>query len=340
MHLYFPGSADIGISLHSSSSGLDLPMKVVDMLGCSLPVLALDFPCLDELIIDGRNGLTFSDAAGLERCLETVLGDFPNADNWLRRNVEEDTAFPTADDATPALSDRALLKTPSSSPHLGSEGRDGLSAPVSPHNPSFTLLASPMLPNFTSRQNADTLRSSSEESSARKRKHDTWRGNWKRVVRPLLLYDDDDEASRSHSRRAAMSAPVSSFSFSRKRSRLRSKDVTVKARTSEDSSRAPLLDKQLSRHTSSMSEGDAVGATRSSLVPRNESRGSHVSGASGPKEDFGNLRRRKKSEGSGAFMSGRTLSSHMSPHEQSEEVPMKEGARGPLPKIAVSDHGS
>lgn len=69
------GSADLGVSLHTSSSGVDLPMKVVDMFGAGLPVVGWgDFEAWPELVHEGVNGMSFNDADGLSRVLKELFG--------------------------------------------------------------------------------------------------------------------------------------------------------------------------------------------------------------------------------------------------------------------------
>lgn len=79
------GSADLGVSLHFSSSKLDLPMKVVDMFGSELPVAAYDYGCLDELVQSGKNGFTFTTSEQLAQILFDILSKFPKDLNTLEK---------------------------------------------------------------------------------------------------------------------------------------------------------------------------------------------------------------------------------------------------------------
>lgn len=80
--------SDIGISLHKSSSGVDLPMKVVDMFGCGVPVLAYHYPTIKELLVEDFYGLTFVDSQDLVNKLLLLVKNFYVEDSCSRDFVE------------------------------------------------------------------------------------------------------------------------------------------------------------------------------------------------------------------------------------------------------------
>lgn len=84
-------SSDLGVCLHYSSSGLDLPMKVVDMFGSGLPVCAIDFNCIDELVKHGENGFVFQHYQELAEQINSWFMDFPNniALTNMKQNIQK-----------------------------------------------------------------------------------------------------------------------------------------------------------------------------------------------------------------------------------------------------------
>jgi beta-1,4-mannosyltransferase len=80
------GSADLGLCLHRSSSGLDIPMKVADLFGAGVPVCALDYGAtLAERVRHGTNGLLFSTAEQLTSVLFDFFEAFPGDDQAFER---------------------------------------------------------------------------------------------------------------------------------------------------------------------------------------------------------------------------------------------------------------
>ena len=81
------GSADLGVCLHYSSSGVDLPMKVVDMFSAQLGkkfvlkfigCLAINYKSISELVKDKENGQIFIDKEQLGDQIYAILNEFEN----------------------------------------------------------------------------------------------------------------------------------------------------------------------------------------------------------------------------------------------------------------------
>ncbi len=81
------GMADLGLCLHQSSSGLDLPMKLADFRGPGVPAAAFDYsPVLGEVLTNGREGVTFRDPGDLAHLLVSVARRNARPDSPLARS--------------------------------------------------------------------------------------------------------------------------------------------------------------------------------------------------------------------------------------------------------------
>jgi beta-1,4-mannosyltransferase len=85
------GCASLGVSLHTSSSGVDLPMKVVDMFGAGLPVVGWNrFEAWPELVTDGVNGRGFGSSIELVEHLVDLFGN-PDKLAHLRAGAQQES---------------------------------------------------------------------------------------------------------------------------------------------------------------------------------------------------------------------------------------------------------
>jgi beta-1,4-mannosyltransferase len=84
----FVGMADLGLCLHQSSSGLDLPMKLADLRGAGVPAAVYDYaPVLSEVVANEETGVTFRDPGDLANVLVAVAsGTAASPDSPLGRS--------------------------------------------------------------------------------------------------------------------------------------------------------------------------------------------------------------------------------------------------------------
>ncbi len=81
------GMADLGLCLHQSSSGLDLPMKLADLRGAGVPTAVYDYaPVLGEVMTTGQHGVTFRDPGDLANVLIAVATNAVAADSALGKS--------------------------------------------------------------------------------------------------------------------------------------------------------------------------------------------------------------------------------------------------------------
>lgn len=61
----------------STSESFSVVVQVLDMFGCGLPVCAVRYSCIGELVKDGINGLLFNSPQQLADQILSLLDGFP-----------------------------------------------------------------------------------------------------------------------------------------------------------------------------------------------------------------------------------------------------------------------